>query len=64
MIVKEFYETREDGVNLYKTYSNKNVMIQKVGTDEVYEYAVDVESNNFQYVETNTPIVYNSDDDE
>ena len=64
MVVKEFYETREDGVNLYKTYSDKNVMIQKVGTDEVYEYAVDVESNNFQYVETNTPIVYNSDDDE
>ena len=39
MIIKEFYMTRKDGVNLYKTYSDKNVYIIKQGTDEKYEEA-------------------------
>jgi hypothetical protein len=56
MIVKEFYETREDGVNLYKTYSDQNVMIQKVGTEEIYALAIDVEGTTFEYVETDIPI--------
>ena len=53
-IVKEFYKTREDGVNLYRTYSDSNYMIKKVGTDEVYEEAIDV--LNFEYEETTEPI--------
>ena len=51
-IVKEFYKTREDGVKLYRTYSDNNYMIQKVGTDEVYEEAIDVENASFEYEET------------
>lgn len=51
-IVKEFYKTREDGVNLYKTYSDKNYMIYKIGTDEIYEEAIDVENAQFEYEET------------
>lgn len=51
-IVKEFYLTRDDGVNLYKTYSNKNFKIKKVGTDEVYDEAIDVEASNYEYEET------------
>ena len=56
MIVKEFYRTRKDGVNLYKTYSDKDVYIQKVGTEEVYSEAIDVEGAPFEYVETDKVI--------
>lgn len=52
MIIKEFFKTREDGVNLYRTYSDANLKIQKVGTDEVYDEAIDVENAPYEYVET------------
>lgn len=52
-IIKELYKTREDGVKLYRTYSDNNYMIQKIGTDEVYEEAIDVEDATFEYEETN-----------
>ena len=52
MIIKEFYATRKDGVNLYKTYSDKNVYIKKQGTDEEYDIAIDVENAPYTYVET------------
>ena len=55
-IKREFYRTREDGVNLYRTYSDEGMMIQKVGTDEVYDEAIDVEGASFKYVETNIRI--------
>lgn len=56
-IIREFYKTRKDGVNLVRTYSDKNVYIQKDGTDEVYAEAIDVESAEYTYSETETPIV-------
>lgn len=56
MIVREFYRTRKDGVNLYRTYSDANKYIKKVGTDEVYSEAIDVEYANFKYVETDIEI--------
>jgi hypothetical protein len=52
MIIKEFYRTRLDGVNLYKTYSDNNVYIQKKGTNEIYSEAIDVELSNYEYIET------------
>lgn len=52
MIIKEFYATRKDGVNLYKTYSDKNVYIKKQGTDEEYDAAIDVENSPYTYEET------------
>ena len=51
-IIKEFYITRLDGVNLYKSYSDKNLLIQKVGTDEIYSEAIDIEGAPYVYVET------------
>ena len=51
-IVKEFYKIREDGVNLYKTYSDKGYMIKKIGTEEIYEEAIDVENTSYTYEET------------
>lgn len=57
MIVREFYRTREeDGVNLYRTYSDEGKDIRKVGTDEVYAEAIDVEGAPYTYEEIDTPI--------
>lgn len=56
MIKKEFYKTRKDGVNLYKTYSDENYLIKKIGTDEIYDEAIDVETSNYTYEETNEKI--------
>ena len=56
MIKREFYKERNDGVKLYKTYSDENYKIQKVGTDEIYSEAIDVESSNYEYIETNEKI--------
>lgn len=63
MIIKEFYITRKDGVNLYKTYSDKNVYIIKQGTDEKYEEAIDVENTNYTYEETEEIIDYGTKPD-
>lgn len=52
MIIKEYLRTREDGVILYKTYSDANLYIRKKGTDEVYSEAIDVESAPYEYEET------------
>ena len=54
-IIKEFYKTRDDGVNLYRTYSDLGLKIQKVGTNMMYNEAVDVESALYTYIETDTP---------
>lgn len=51
-IVKEFYKTRNDGINLYKTYSDEDYLIKKIGTEEVYEEAIDIENASFEYEET------------
>lgn len=56
MIKKEFYKQRKDGVKLYKTYSDENYKIQKVGTEEIYDEAIDVENSTFEYVETDIKI--------
>ena len=56
MIKKEFYRKRKDGVNLYKTYSTENLYIRKIGTDEIYDVAIDVESAPYEYEETNNQI--------
>lgn len=55
-IVKEFYKTRKDGVNLYKTYSDEGYMIHKINTEEIYDEAIDVENAPFEYEETTEKI--------
>lgn len=56
MIVKELYKTRKDGVNLYRTFSDEGLQIKKVGTNEVYNEAIDVEGAPFKYKETSIPV--------
>ena len=55
-IVREFYKTRNDGVNLYKTYSNEGYKIHKLNTEEIYDEAIDVENATFEYEETTEKI--------
>jgi hypothetical protein len=56
MIVREFYLTRQDGVNLFRTYSDENKYIRKVGTNEEYIEAIDIEGAPYEYVETDREI--------
>lgn len=55
-IVTEFYRTREDNINLYRTCSNEGLLIKKVGTEEIYEEAIDIENSGFSYEETDEKI--------
>ena len=56
MIVREFYETRFDGVNLYRTYSDANLYIKQAETGNIYSDAVDVETATYTYEETDISI--------
>lgn len=58
MIIREFYMTRKDGVDLYKTSSDKKVYIIKQGTNEKYDEAIDIESASYIYEETEEIIDY------
>ena len=55
-IVKEFYKQRNDGINLYKTYSNEGYKIHKLNTNEIYDEAIDIENVFFEYEETTEKI--------
>ena len=51
MVVKEFYKTREDGVNLFRTYSDAGfTLIRNDGIE--YSEAIDVETAPYTYVES------------
>lgn len=51
MLVREFYRIREDGVNLYKTYSDDNRYIIQEQTGAQYIEAIDVEGKGYTYIE-------------
>ena len=57
MIVREYFKTRNDGVRLYRTYSDESYMIKQVETGVVYDEAIDVESAPYTYIETEEKIV-------
>ena len=56
MVKTEFYLTREDGVNLYRTYSDENYKIKQVQTGIIYDEAIDVQNAPYTYIETNEKI--------
>ena len=56
MIVKEFYKIREDGVKLYRTYSDENYKIRQIETGIIYDEAIDVENAEYTYEETEEKI--------
>lgn len=51
MIIKEFFKTRNDGIQLYKTYSSENYKIKQKQTQNIYDEAIDVEGSNYTYIE-------------
>ena len=63
MIVKEFYRTRADGINLYRTYSDEQKMIIQNETGKTYSSAVDVENAPYTYTETDEPIPTDGDNE-
>lgn len=56
MVVKEFHETREDGVKLYRSYSDEGFYIVQDQTGAKYAEAIDVEDAPYTYTETDEPI--------
>lgn len=54
MIITEYYKTREDGVVLNRTYSDKGMKIERDGVR--YEEAIDPAELNRVYTETDEPI--------
>lgn len=56
MLIKEFYLTRKDGVNLYRNYSDAGVYILQNETGIEYAEAIDVENAPYTYTETDKPI--------
>lgn len=52
MIIKEFFKTRTDGVDLYKTYSNEGFKIRQNETGNIFDEAIDISSASFSYSET------------
>lgn len=51
MIKKEFFATRDDGVNLYRTFSDDELHIRQVETGIEFSEAVDVENVAYTYEE-------------
>ena len=56
MIKREFYKTRKDGINLYRTYSDEGYRIKQVETGSIYDEAIDVEDTPYTYEETDMSI--------
>ena len=53
-IITEYYTTRDDGVVLNRTYSDKGMMIERDGVR--YDEAIDPAELDRQYTETDDPI--------
>lgn len=62
-IVREFYKTRADGVNLYKTYSDADLLILQNETGIEYDEAIDVEDAPYTYTETDKPVAVEEDEE-
>lgn len=56
MIQREYYKTREDGVMLFRTYSDTGHYLLQEQTGILYEEAVDIETAPYTYKETDQPI--------
>lgn len=54
--LKEMIIQEQIGNDLVKTYSDKGMMIRKIGTDEIYSEAIDPKKLNRKYEETDIPI--------
>ena len=56
MIIKEFFRTRPDGINLYKKYSDQNVYIKSKDTQKLHTFVITIEFSPTEYEETDIQI--------
>lgn len=56
MIITEYFTTRPDGVNLYRTYSDEKFCLQCEQTNEIFDEVINVEGHKYTYIETNKKI--------
>ena len=56
MIVTEFYRVREDGVELFRTYSDKNKYVSREGESVKYEEIICSEDRLGVFVESEEEI--------
>lgn len=61
MIKKELYTTRDDGINLYRTYSDEHFKIKQLETGNIYDEAIDIGTANYTYEETTEKIQQSED---
>lgn len=54
MIKREYYMRRSDGVQLYRSYSDLGMFIERDGVK--YEEAIDPDGLDRRYIETDEPI--------
>lgn len=52
MVIKEFFRTRKDGVNLFRNYSDEGFYIIQNETGVEYSEAIDVEGAAYTYSES------------
>ena len=53
MLKREYYKTRNDGVNLFRTFSDDNHYVIQNETGIKYDEAIDVENAPYTYTESN-----------
>lgn len=61
MIIREYYKTRSDGVELYRTYSDAGYLIRQAKTGAEYDEAIDVDGASYTYTETDKLVTDNFD---
>lgn len=52
-VYKEIEKINQDGESII---IQEHYKIRKIGTDEIYDEAIDVESSNYEYIETDEKI--------
>ena len=57
MIQTEYCQTREDGVKLYRSYSDIHHYIIQDQTGNRYDEAIDIEGSGYTYTESDEEIV-------
>ena len=63
-VKREFYKTRNDGVNLFRTYSDEGLYILQNETGIKYAEAIDIENAPYTYTETNEKIEQGDENNE
>ena len=52
MVQRDYYMRRNDGVVLYRSYSDEGYFIRQIQTGNVYSEAIDVDGAPYTYEET------------